>query len=66
MRAAAIQLAPVIVDVAANLDACESLADAAAAQGADWIVLPQCRDRDTETSRRPSPRGAWPDRATAR
>lgn len=41
MRAAAIQLAPVIVDVAANLDACESLADAAAAQGADWIVLPQ-------------------------
>ena len=41
MRAAAIQLEPVIADVAANLDACERLADAAAEAGADCIVLPE-------------------------
>lgn len=41
MRAAAIQLEPVIADVAANLDACERLADAAADAGAECIVLPE-------------------------
>jgi predicted amidohydrolase len=41
MRAAAIQLEPVIADVAANLDASERLADAAAADGAELIVLPE-------------------------
>src|SRR3954467_1922258 len=41
MRAAAIQVEPVIADVAANLDACERLADAAAADGAELIVLPE-------------------------
>jgi predicted amidohydrolase len=41
MRAAAIQLEPVVADVAANLEACERLADQAAAAGADWIALPE-------------------------
>lgn len=41
MRAAAVQLEPVIGDVAANLAACERLADAAAREGAEWIVLPE-------------------------
>jgi predicted amidohydrolase len=41
VRAAAIQVEPVIADVAANLDACERLADAAAADGAELIVLPE-------------------------
>jgi predicted amidohydrolase len=41
MRAAAIQLEPVIADVEANLEACERLADRAAAAGADWIALPE-------------------------
>jgi predicted amidohydrolase len=41
VRAAAIQLEPVIADVAANLDKCERLADAAGAAGADWILLPE-------------------------
>ena len=41
MRAAAIQLEPVIAVVAANLDACERLADAAAAEGAELIALPE-------------------------
>jgi predicted amidohydrolase len=41
MRAAAIQLEPVIADVAANLESCERLADAAAADGAEVIVLPE-------------------------
>lgn len=41
MRVAAIQLEPVIADVAANLEACERLADRAAAAGAEWIVLPE-------------------------
>ena len=41
MRAAAIQLEPAIADVAANLDACERLADRAAADGAELIALPE-------------------------
>lgn len=41
MRAAALQIEPVIADVAANLDACERLGDAAAADGAELIVLPE-------------------------
>ena len=41
MRVAAIQMQPRIADVAANLDACERLADEAAAAGADWIALPE-------------------------
>jgi predicted amidohydrolase len=41
MRVAAIRLEPVIGDVAANLERCEWLADAAAAAGAAWIVLPE-------------------------
>jgi len=41
VRAAAIQLEPVIADVAANLEASERLADAAAADGAELIVLPE-------------------------
>lgn len=41
MRAAAIQMQPVLADVDANLDAAERLADAAAAAGADWILLPE-------------------------
>lgn len=41
MRAAAVQLEPVIGDVAANLQACERLADGAAAAGAELIVLPE-------------------------
>jgi predicted amidohydrolase len=38
---AAIQLEPVIGDVAANLDRSERLAGDAAAAGAEWIVLPE-------------------------
>jgi predicted amidohydrolase len=41
MRAAAVQLDTVLADVPANLDACERLADKAAAAGADWILLPE-------------------------
>lgn len=41
MRAAAIQLEPEIADVAANLEACERLADAAAGAGAELIALPE-------------------------
>jgi predicted amidohydrolase len=41
MRVAAVQLEPVIGDVDANLAACERLADAAAVEGAEWIVLPE-------------------------
>lgn len=41
MRVAAVQLDTRVGDVAANLEACESLADAAAADGADWILLPE-------------------------
>lgn len=38
---AAIQLEPVIGDVEANLSACQRLADAAAHEGAEWIILPE-------------------------
>ena len=41
MRVAAVQLQPVIGDIDANLAACESLAGRAAAEGAEWIVLPE-------------------------
>ncbi|HEV7892684.1 MAG TPA: carbon-nitrogen hydrolase family protein [Pyrinomonadaceae bacterium] len=41
MRVAAIQLQPVIGDIDANLAACERLAERAAAEGAEWIVLPE-------------------------
>jgi predicted amidohydrolase len=41
MRMAAVQLEAVMGDVAANLERCERLADAAAAAGAEWIVLPE-------------------------
>jgi predicted amidohydrolase len=41
MRVAAVQLEPRIADVPANLEACERLADQAAAAGAEWIVLPE-------------------------
>ncbi|PLR92689.1 carbon-nitrogen hydrolase family protein [Bacillus sp. T33-2] len=38
---AAIQLQPVVGDVAANLRSCEKLANAAAEKGAKWIILPE-------------------------
>ena len=41
MRVAAVQLEAVVGDVAANLAACERLADAAAREGAEWIILPE-------------------------
>jgi predicted amidohydrolase len=41
MRVAAVQLEPRIADVAANLAACERLANEAASAGAEWIVLPE-------------------------
>lgn len=41
MRAAAIQMEPVLGDVAENLRRAELLADEAGAAGADWIVLPE-------------------------
>jgi predicted amidohydrolase len=41
MRIAALQLEPALGEVAANLEACERLADDAARAGADWIVLPE-------------------------
>jgi predicted amidohydrolase len=41
MRVAAIQLQTVIGDVDANLAACEKLADIAANDGAEWIMLPE-------------------------
>lgn len=41
VRVAAVQLEPVIADVAANLEAAERLAGEAGAQGAAWIVLPE-------------------------
>ncbi|HVF42385.1 MAG TPA: carbon-nitrogen hydrolase family protein [Pyrinomonadaceae bacterium] len=41
MRVAAVQLQPVIGDIDANLAACERLADRAAAEGAEWIILPE-------------------------
>lgn len=41
MRIAAVQLEPVVGDVAENLRRCRTLADEAAAAGAEWIVLPE-------------------------
>ena len=41
MRVAAIQLQTVIGDIDANLAACERLADIAAKEGAEWIILPE-------------------------
>jgi predicted amidohydrolase len=41
MRVAAVQLQTVIGDIDANLAACEKLAEAAAGEGAEWIVLPE-------------------------
>jgi predicted amidohydrolase len=41
VRVAAVQLEPVIADVAENLRRCEALADEAGAAGAQWIVLPE-------------------------
>jgi predicted amidohydrolase len=41
VRAAAVQLRPVVADVDANLAACERLADEAAREGAQWIALPE-------------------------
>src|SRR5918997_4579863 len=40
-RVAAIQLEAVVGDVEANLAACQRLADAAALEGAEWIILPE-------------------------
>jgi predicted amidohydrolase len=41
MRVAAIQLETVIADVEANLSACQRLAEEAAREGAEWIILPE-------------------------
>jgi predicted amidohydrolase len=41
MRVAALQLQTVIGDIDANLAACEQLADMAAHEGAEWIILPE-------------------------
>lgn len=41
MRVAALQLDARLGDVAENLERCERLANAAAAAGAEWIVLPE-------------------------
>ena len=41
IKVAAIQLAPKIGDVEANLSACENMAADAARQGAKWIILPE-------------------------
>lgn len=41
MRVAAVQLESVIGDVGANMAACERLADEAAREGAEWIILPE-------------------------
>jgi predicted amidohydrolase len=41
MRVAAIQLEAVIGDVEENLGACQRLADTAAHEGAEWIILPE-------------------------
>jgi predicted amidohydrolase len=41
IRIAAIQLEPVVGDVAENLRRCRALGDEAGAAGADWIVLPE-------------------------
>lgn len=41
VRTAAIQMQPVIADLAANLEAAERLAGEAARAGAEWILLPE-------------------------
>ncbi len=41
MRVAAVQLQTVIGDIDANLAACEKLAEMAAKEGAEWIILPE-------------------------
>ncbi len=41
MRVAAIQLQSIIGNIDANLAACEQLADMAANEGAEWIILPE-------------------------
>ena len=41
MSVAAIQLEAAIGDVDANLAACQRLADTAAREGAEWIILPE-------------------------
>lgn len=41
IKAAAIQLHPIIGDVTANLEACEKLAHEAAGKGAKWIIFPE-------------------------
>ena len=41
MRVAAIQLQTIIGDIDANLAACEKLANIAAREGAEWIILPE-------------------------
>ena len=41
MRAAAIQMEPVLGDVAENLRRAELLVEDAAAAGADWIIPPE-------------------------
>ncbi len=41
MKIAAVQLEPVVGDVAENLRRCRALGDEAGASGAEWIVLPE-------------------------
>lgn len=41
VRVAAVQLQPVVADVAANLQRCRELGDEAGAAGARWIILPE-------------------------
>jgi predicted amidohydrolase len=41
MRVAAIQTETIPADVDANLAGCERLADQAACEGAEWILLPE-------------------------
>jgi predicted amidohydrolase len=41
MKVAAIQLQPVVADIAENLRRCRKLGDEAGAAGAEWIVLPE-------------------------
>jgi predicted amidohydrolase len=40
-RIAVIQLAAIVGDTSANMRACEALADRAAREGAEWIILPE-------------------------
>jgi predicted amidohydrolase len=41
MKVAAVQLEPVVADVAENLRRCRALGDEAGAMGAKWIILPE-------------------------